>query len=68
MPTNDPPLSLPSEEPSMVEVWIDVGESLQLGSSTVLRVLDTDGEDTMLRLDRVTADDDDETHWTELPR
>lgn len=67
MPTNDPPLSLPSEEPPMVEVWVDVGEALRLGSS-VLRVLDTDGEDTMLRLDHVTADDNDETRWAELPR
>lgn len=30
--------------------------------------MDTDGEDTMLRLDRATADDDDETRWVELPR
>jgi hypothetical protein len=31
-------------------------------------VLDTDGEDTMLRVDPVTPDDDDETRWSELPR
>lgn len=67
MPANDLPLGLPSEEPPMVEVWVDVGEALRLGSS-VLRVLDTDGEDTMLRLDRVTVDDDDETRWAELPQ
>lgn len=67
MPTNDPLPGSPREEPPLVEVWLDVGEALRLGSS-VLRVLDTDGEDTMLRLDPATAEDDDETRWAELPR
>ena len=67
MPTNDP-LSNPSpDEPPLVEVWLDVGEALRLGDR-VLRVMDTDGEDTMLRLDSVTPEDDDETRWSELPR
>ena len=68
MPTNNP---LPGPSPSdlpMVEVWLEIGEALRFGNS-VLRVLDTDGEDTMLRLDTLTPeDDDDETCWTELPR
>ncbi len=63
MPINDPP----SDEPPLVEVWLDVGDALRLGDR-VLRVMDTDGEDTMLRLDRVTSEDDDETRWSELPR
>lgn len=68
MPANDP-LSGPSpEEPPQVEVWLDVGDALRLGDR-VLRVLDTDGEDAMLKLDRVNPDDDDdETRWSELPR
>ncbi|RLT07565.1 MAG: hypothetical protein DWI21_09440 [Planctomycetota bacterium] len=67
MPTNDPISDPLPDEPPMIEVWVDVGEALRLGSS-VLRVMDTDGEDTMLRLDSATADDDDETRWVELPR
>ena len=67
MPTSDPlPDPLPGELP-MVEVWLDIGEALRFGNS-VLRVLDTDGEDTMLRVDPVTHDDDAETRWAELPR
>ena len=67
MPTNDPLLGpLPGELP-MVEVWLDIGEALRLGNS-VLRVLDTDGEDTMLRVDSATPEDDNDTHWSELPR
>ncbi len=67
MPTNDPLSGLPPDEPPLVEVWLDVGEALRFGDR-VLRVMDTDGEDTMLRLDRVTPEDDDETRWSELPR
>lgn len=67
MPTNDPLSNPSSDEPPLVEVWLDVGEALRLGDR-VLRVMDTDGEDTMLRLDRVTPEDDDETRWSELPR
>ena len=63
MPTNDPP---PGESP-MVEVWLEIGDSLRLGDR-VLRVLDTDGEDTMLRVEPATPADDDETRWAELPR
>ncbi|MBC7819823.1 MAG: hypothetical protein IAG10_23310 [Planctomycetaceae bacterium] len=64
MPINDP---LPDEFP-MVEVWLDVGDALRLGDR-VLRVLDTDGDDTMLRLDRATLEDEDDgTCWAELPR
>lgn len=33
----------------------------------MLRVLDTDGEDAMLRVDPATPEDDDETRWSELP-
>ena len=67
MTTNDPLSGLPLDELPMVEVWLDVGESLRLGDS-VLRVLDTDGEDAMLRVDPATPEDDDETRWAELPR
>lgn len=67
MPTNDPLPHLPLDELPLVEVWLDIGESLRLGNS-VLRVLDTDGEDTMLRVDPAMAEDDDETLWSELPR
>ncbi|MFM9961417.1 MAG: hypothetical protein ACKV2Q_09340 [Planctomycetaceae bacterium] len=62
MPKNDP-----ISGPPLLEVWLNVGETLRLGDR-VLRVMDTDGDDTMLRIDRVTADDDDETRWAELPR
>lgn len=68
MPTNDPPSGPPTEEPPQVEVWLDIGDALRLGNR-VLRVLDTDGEDAMLRLDRVNPDDEDDgTSWAELPR
>lgn len=67
MPTNEPIPGQSADEPPLVEVWLDVGEALRLGDR-VLRVMDTDGEDTMLRLDRVTPADDDETRWSELPR
>ena len=67
MPTNDPLSGLPPGELPMVEVWLDVGDALRLGDS-VLRVLDTDGEDTMLRVEPATPEDDDETRWAELPR
>lgn len=67
MPTNNPLSDPLPDEPPMVEVWLDVGDALRLGDR-VLRVMDTDGEDTMLRLDRVTPEDDDETRWSELPR
>ena len=67
MPTNELNPRLPPEETPLVEVWLDVGEALRFGDR-VLRVMDTDGDDTMLRLDRVTPEDDDETLWTELPR
>ena len=67
MPTNEPLSGLPPGELSMVEVWLDVGDALRLGDR-VLRVLDTDGEDTMLRVELATPEDDDETPWAELPR
>ena len=67
MPINDPSANSPAEESPMVEVWLEIGESLRVGGS-VLHVLDTDGDDTMLRVDRVTSDSDDETRWAELPR
>lgn len=63
MPTNDPPFG----ELPTVEVWLEIGDALRLGDQ-VLRVLDTDGEDTMLRVEPATPDDDDETRWAELPR
>lgn len=68
MPTNDPFSGLPPGEIPMIEVWLEIGDSLRLGDR-VLRVLDTEGEDAMLRIDRVTPEqDDDETCWAELPR
>lgn len=67
MPNKDPNSDLPLNSTPLVEVWLNVGETLRLGDR-VLRVLDTDGDDTMLRIDRVTAVDDDETRWAELPR
>ena len=67
MPINDLRPGLPTEEPPLVEVWLDIGEALRLGNS-VLTVLDTDGEDTMLRVETATTEDDDETRWSELPR
>lgn len=57
---------LPADEPPLVEVWLDVGDAIRLGG-TVLRVLDTDGDDTMLRLETETSNDDD-ARWSELPR
>ena len=67
MPNNDSSSDSPMEEHPMVEVWLDVGDSLRLGDS-VLHVLDTDGDDTMLRVERLTPDNDDGTRWAELPR
>ena len=51
----------------LAAIWLEIGDSLRLGDR-VLRVLDTDGEDTMLRVEPATPDDDDETRWAELPR
>lgn len=67
MLTNDSSSGLPPDESPLIEVWLDVGAALRFGDR-VLRVMDTDGEDTMLRLDRVTPENDDETRWAELPR
>ena len=67
MPINDPSADSPNEESPMVEVWLDVGDSLRIGNS-VLHVLDTDGDDTMLRVERVSPDIEDDTRWAELPR
>ena len=67
MPINDPAADSPNEELPLVEVWLDVGDSLRLGNS-VLRVLDTDGDDTMLRVERESPDIEDDTRWAELPR
>lgn len=67
MPINDPSSNSTADESPMVEVWLEVGESLRVGGS-VLHVLDTDGDDAMLRVDRVTSDSDDQTRWAELPR
>ena len=67
MPNNDFSSDSPMEEHPMVEVWLDVGDSLRLGDS-VLHVLDTDGDDTMLRVERLNPDNDDGTRWAELPR
>jgi len=67
MPTNDPLSDPPPDEPPMVEVWLEIGDSLRMGDR-VLRVLDTDGEDLMLRVEPVTPEEEDETRWAELPR
>ena len=67
MRTNEPLSGQPPGELPMVEVWLDVGDALRLGDR-VLRVLDTDGEDTMLRVEPATPEDDDESRWAELPR
>lgn len=55
------------DDPPQVEVWLDIGDAVRVGDS-VLRVLDTDGEDTMLRVETAAADENDETGWAELPR
>jgi hypothetical protein len=67
MPVNDPSSDSPAEEVPMVEIWLEIGESLRVGGR-VLHVLDTDGDDAMLRVDRATPEDNDETCWAELPR
>ena len=67
MPTNDPLSDPPTGELPMVEVWLEIGDSLRLGDR-VLRVLDTDGEDLMLRVEPVTPEENDVTRWAELPR
>lgn len=67
MSADDPQVDLPADEPPQVEVWLDVGDAIRIGDS-VLRLLDTDGQDTMLRVDSAVTDDDDKTHWAELPR
>ena len=67
MPTNNSRSGLSPHDLPMVEVWLDVGEALRLGNN-VLRVLDTDGENAMLRVETVTPADDDESRWAELPR
>jgi hypothetical protein len=67
MLTNDSSSGSPLEETPLVEVWLKIGDSLRLGDR-VLRVLDTEGDDTMLRVESVSVGVDDETHWAELPR
>lgn len=67
MPSDDSLPDPPSDELPMVEVWLEVGDALRLGSS-VLRILDTEGEDAMLRLDDAKPEVGDDTRWEELPR
>lgn len=67
MPIDDSFPDPSADEIPMVEVWLNVGDSLRLGSS-VLRILDTEGEDAMLRLDDAKPEVDDDTRWEELPR
>lgn len=67
MLANESNSNLPPDEPPLVEIWLEIGDAIRLGDR-VLRVLDTDGDDTMLRLDRVAPQDDDRTGWAELPR
>lgn len=67
MPNNDPFSNSSIGESPVVEVWLGVGDSLRVGGS-VLHVLDTEGDDAMLRVERVIPDDEDGTRWAELPR
>lgn len=69
MPSEPVPSPWFADEPSMFEVVLNVGEAVCIGDS-ILQVLDTDGEDAMIRLDRTQNSDDDfdDSAWTQLPR
>ena len=62
-----PDLSI--EDLPMVEVLLNVGESVRIGNR-VLRLMDIDGESFMLRIDPTSDDDDplEDSGWSELPR
>ena len=59
---------VPDELP-VVEVQLNVGETIRIGNR-MLTVMDVDGEESMLRVDRLpeTAEADDDTRWLERPR
>ena len=53
----------------MVEVFLNVGDSVRIGDR-VLRLMDIDGESSMLRIDLASNEDApfDDSGWSELPR
>ncbi len=53
----------------MVEMLLNVGDSVRIGDR-VLRLMDIDGESSMLRIDLVADEHDsfEDSGWAELPR
>lgn len=53
----------------IIEVILEVGDSVRIGNR-VLRILDIDGDSSMLRVDSVAdqLEDSDNGRWSELPR
>ncbi len=53
----------------MTEVFLNVGDSVRIGDR-VLRLMDIDGESSMLRIDLASNEDDslEYSGWSELPR
>lgn len=57
------------DELPMVEVFLNVGDSVRIGDR-VLQLMDIDGESSMLRIDLASNEDDslEDSGWSELPR
>ncbi len=58
-----------TDERPLVEMLLNVGDSVRIGDR-VLRLMDIDGDASMLRVDLVTDDHDsfEDSGWSELPR
>lgn len=60
---------LPPGDTPQVEVQLNVGDAVRIGSR-ILRVLDIEGDSSMLRLESLSDDDGDaeDSRWWEIPR
>lgn len=56
-------------EQPLVEMMLNVGDSVRIGDR-ILRLMDIDGDASMLRVDLVADTDDsfEDSGWSELPR
>lgn len=59
----------PQGDMPQVEVQLNVGDAVRIGGR-ILRVLDIEGDSSMLRLESLSDDDGDaeDSRWWEIPR
>jgi hypothetical protein len=57
------------QDAPMVEMFLNVGDSVRIGDR-VLRLMDIDGDSSMLRVDLASDGSDpfEDSGWSELPR